>query len=525
MNDRLKSSKFFVDTEKPTSSFPELIADSVPAIIFVYDLDAKEISYVNKKFKSQFEGVFPHLSNGRQDILDDIIHAEDLSFFKKQLSRLKLLPANDQHFFNCRLKLAGSDERFFEITASVLDSNTEGAQHVLLIANDITDQVKNQKLIEAKTMLFEETESLLEFGTWTWEPSTGHIAWSSGMYKLFGYSGEDEIGGAVSTDFISKHVTAEYKDAFAQLIVTAAETPHDFEFEFNIETKHAETKTLSCKGRAVIEQNTTRYVGVMRDVTLMRNLQEEQERHVRNLNRSNKELEEFAYVASHDLQEPLRKIAMFSERLKSKHAAQLDSEAQLFMDRILVSADNMKILIDNLLEFSRANRSSKAFEVIDLSTIFDLVRSNLELKIDETKAKITFKEKLPTVEAVPSEMQQLFTNLISNAIKFRSSERDCHIEIISKKLSKDDKKKFNLKASLQYYSVEVNDNGIGFEEEYAEKIFQIFQRLHGKAEYPGSGIGLAICKRIVENHNGTIFANSSPGQGASFTVILPEKQF
>jgi signal transduction histidine kinase len=216
---------------------------------------------------------------------------------------------------------------------------------------------------------------------------------------------------------------------------------------------------------------------------------------------------------------------MFTERLKAKYDNALDQEGNLFVDRILASAANMRTLIDNLLDFSRANRRSNTFDQVDLKTVLDAVTSELELKIEETKASIRFSGTLPLVEAVTSEMTQLFSNILSNAIKFRKESGAVEIDVNSVKLSRQEKHMLGLQGNNNFYKIEVTDNGIGFEPEYSEKIFQIFQRLNGKSEYPGSGIGLAICKKIVEKHNGLIFAKSLPDQGATFTIILPEKQF
>jgi light-regulated signal transduction histidine kinase (bacteriophytochrome) len=260
-----------------------------------------------------------------------------------------------------------------------------------------------------------------------------------------------------------------------------------------------------------------------RDVTPFRNFERDRERSIRELNRSNRELEEFAYVASHDLQEPLRKISTFGERLHAKFSEALGKEGALYLERILASTENMRILIDNLLEFSRATRSSRAFEKVDLNTVMATVKMDLELKIEENNAQIIITS-LPKIEAVPSEMKQLFNNLLSNSIKFKKPAVDPVIEIGTEKIGKQEKEKHHLPADKEFFKINIKDNGIGFEEEYAERIFQIFQRLHGKAEYPGSGIGLAICKKIVDNHGGVMYAEGKLGAGATFILILPEKQ-
>jgi len=247
------------------------------------------------------------------------------------------------------------------------------------------------------------------------------------------------------------------------------------------------------------------------------------ENKVKELDRSNKELEEFAYIASHDLQEPLRKITSFSERLKEKLPANLEPDVQLYLNRMLAATDNMRTLIDNLLEFSRTSRISEPFVKIDLNTIISEVKADLELKIEESSTKIE-SDVLPMIDAIPMQMRQLFTNLFTNAIKFKKADTTPEIEIRCSVLSDEEKDANHLRQPMQYYKLTVKDHGIGFDQEFSMKIFQIFQRLHGKAEYPGSGIGLAICKKIVENHSGRIFAESELGQGTEFIIIVPESQ-
>jgi len=247
------------------------------------------------------------------------------------------------------------------------------------------------------------------------------------------------------------------------------------------------------------------------------------ENKVKELDRSNKELEEFAYIASHDLQEPLRKITSFSERLREKLPDNLEPEVKLYLSRMLAATDNMRILIDNLLEFTRTSRTSEPFIRTDLNTIINDAKADLELKIEETKAVINATV-LPLIDAIPSQMRQLFTNLFSNAIKFRKKDVPPEIRVDCHLLTQTEKEDYHLKAGDPAFEITVADNGIGFEQEFSQKIFQIFQRLHGKAEYPGSGIGLAICKKIADNHKGLIFASSTPEEGSVFHIILPQIQ-
>lgn len=352
------------------------------------------------------------------------------------------------------------------------------------------------------------------------------VTWTSGLYLLLGYTRE-EVAARIDYDFYFSHVVEEYFHPFQEVIQKALYEKVDFDFEYVIKTKHGALKTISSKGKIIKNESgeVEKVLCINRDITALRSFEMDQERNIRELNRSNKELEEFAYIASHDLQEPLRKISMFTERFKNKYQNSLDKEGELFIDRILISAGNMRNLIDNLLEFSRANRRSHPYEQVDVRTILDEVMSELELKIEETKSQINLIGTFPTLEAVASEMIQLFSNIISNAIKFRKDSVPAEIQVRASQVSKEEKILHGLPVNNIFHKIEVQDNGIGFLPEYKGKIFQIFQRLNGKAEYPGSGIGLAICKKIVDKNGGRIIAEGELDQGSVFTIILPEKQY
>ena len=241
---------------------------------------------------------------------------------------------------------------------------------------------------------------------------------------------------------------------------------------------------------------------------------------IQRLNDSNKELEQFAYVASHDLQEPLRKISAFSDLLRENLKDQNIGEGELYLNRIIHSSSRMRDLITDLLNYSRVSRKTVK-EQINLNAILDTVKEDLEIMILEKEAVIKSSD-LPTIPGNSIEFRQLFQNLISNSLKFLNPTKKPIIIIEAKESSSEELKKLlSYEKNSRYVSIHFIDNGIGFDENYAEKIFVIFQRLHGKDTYEGTGIGLAICKKIVEKYGGAIFANSNPGHGANFTVILP----
>jgi PAS domain S-box-containing protein len=227
--------------------------------------------------------------------------------------------------------------------------------------------------------------------------------------------------------------------------------------------------------------------------------------------RSNAALDEFASVASHDLQEPLRKILTFGERLIATAAPVIEGDARKYLERMLGAADRMRSLIDDLLAFSQISTRGQSFVPTDLGWIAREVIADLETAIADEGARVEVGE-LPVLEADPLQMRQLLQNLLGNALKYRKKEEPPVVRLDG------------ARSGTRYWTITVVDNGIGFNDQYAEKIFKMFERLHGRMEYAGSGIGLAICRKIVERHGGTIAAKGSPGQGAIFTVTLPAAQ-
>jgi signal transduction histidine kinase len=241
------------------------------------------------------------------------------------------------------------------------------------------------------------------------------------------------------------------------------------------------------------------------------------------LNESNNELKHFAYIASHDLQEPLRKITSFADLLKEQFDEKLEGEGKYYMDRITASANRMRQLITDLLEYSRAGRDSiESVERIPLEEILDSVLDDLEISIEEKNAKIRY-ENLPIINGKETELRQVFQNLISNSLKFSKPELAPDISITSTDAPIDLVAKFTqLDQSISYYLIKVVDNGIGFDQAYGDSIFIIFQRLHGKNEFEGTGIGLSIARKIIENNNGLILAEGKLGIGATFKIIIPK---
>jgi len=237
------------------------------------------------------------------------------------------------------------------------------------------------------------------------------------------------------------------------------------------------------------------------------------------LDKSNQELGRFAYVASHDLQEPLRKVKTFSTFLIKEYTPFLQGNGLMYLGRMENAVGRMQQLIDDLLSYSRITRLESAFAPVVLNEVVDKVLDQLEIRIRDTGAQVSAGQ-LPIISGIASQMEQVFANLINNALKFTNPDIPPLVRIEATEAGQEQIQAQGLNPSDTFVSITVQDNGIGFEPEYAEKIFGIFQRLHGRQEYEGSGIGLSICRRIVENHGGRIYASSQKGQGAVFTLVL-----
>jgi light-regulated signal transduction histidine kinase (bacteriophytochrome) len=241
------------------------------------------------------------------------------------------------------------------------------------------------------------------------------------------------------------------------------------------------------------------------------------------LNQSNRELQDFAYVASHDLQEPLRKVRTFGDRLNAKYAEALGEQGRDYLKRMEGAAARMQDLIDDLLELSRVTTNAQPFTPVDLNEVTQEVVSDLEARIEQIGGRVEV-SRLPIVEADRLQMRQLLQNLISNALKFHREEEEPVVKVYSELLQEWEEEGSGRIADRRAYQIFVEDNGIGFDEKYLERVLAPFQRLHGRDAYEGTGMGMAICRKVVERHNGYITAKSIPGQGTTFIVTLPVRQ-
>lgn len=383
---------------------------------------------------------------------------------------------------------------------------------VLGTYEDITARKRAQKLLQESNERLQLALQAASMGTWEWDVVNDRFVWSPEMFNVYGVE-EGEFGGTYA-DYLAFMAAESQEMVDAQMKAMLHNLHHAASIQYEHKLMRGNGKSGWVETRAALflddEERPMRMIGVCADVTARKEVEIQLEAYTAELERSNRELQEFAYVASHDLQEPLRKIQAFGDRLQQKYQPLLDERGQDYLDRMQSAAARMQTLIIDLLSFSRVRTHGQPFSQVNLTEIVGQVMQDLEVKIHEVDAAITV-EPLPEIEADASQMKQLFQNLLSNALKFHHAETPLTIHIHSQIVA-------------PFCEIMVADNGIGFDEKYSERIFLVFERLHGRDRYPGTGVGLAICRRIVERHGGYIRAQSTPAAGATFIVGLPIRQ-
>ncbi|ELR69269.1 putative two-component sensor histidine kinase [Fulvivirga imtechensis AK7] len=381
---------------------------------------------------------------------------------------------------------------------------------------------KTQDEIEKNHIILAAAENMAKMGSWEWDLVTNKIIWSEGVYKIYKlHPAEFSPSQQAFMEFIFHE---DYFDV-EKTIQRAINDYRGFDMTFRIQLKDGTVRYVRSIGTPKFSDrgNLERLIGTLQDITLQKQAEYELLEKNEELKRSNENLEQFAYVASHDLQEPLRKIRAFGDRLVTKFETILGEQGQDYIARMQNAAERMQSLIDDLLKYSRVARNIEPFSKVDLNAVIEGVLIDLETRIKERKAKVVVDD-LPSIIGDSMQLRQLFQNLISNAIKFTPKGEKPAITIRGEQLKGTvvkNKFDFNVNPGKHFVEININDNGIGFDAKYAERIFNIFERLHGRNEFKGTGIGLAISQKVVQNHNGLIKAQSEKGKGATFTIVLP----
>jgi PAS domain S-box-containing protein len=340
------------------------------------------------------------------------------------------------------------------------------------------------------------------------------VFWNKGAEETYGWTKEDALGNVIHS-FLKTRWPVPFDEQMAELT-------REGRWEGEIIHTRKDGSTLTELSRQVLQNDEagrpSAILEINIDITERKRAEDETRKHAVRLEVSNRELQDFAFVASHDLQEPLRKIQAFGDQLKAHCGGSFDDEGADYLNRMQGAAARMQALIHSLLNYSRVTTRGKPFVRTDLSAVAREAAGNVEVTIKETGGRVEIDE-LAIIDADPVQMGQLFQNLIGNALKFHGKERP-----VVKVYGLSDRDEEKGRSHHREYRIVVEDNGIGFDEKYLDRIFTPFQRLHGRGAYAGTGIGLAICKKIVDRHGGTITAKSTPGKGATFIVALPLNQ-
>lgn len=377
------------------------------------------------------------------------------------------------------------------------------------INNELNEQQKNLQLLlnnAPDAVIVINQDSYIRF-------------WNPKAEEIFGWKSDEVINQSLSNTIIP----IQYREAHEKGMQRYLKSQESLMLNKTIQITALNKAGLEFHISLTI--SPTLQNGKLAFIAFLRNIEAEMKSHIQleqkslELERINKNLEEFVYVASHDLKEPVRKVITFSERLKNRMNHKLDEDDRRFFQRLENAAFRMNTLIEDLLKYSHVSAGERLMEQIDLNDNLQMVIEDLELEIQEKNALISI-ETLPVIMGNNRQIHQLFHNLISNALKYHQPET-CPVIHISSAL-KNNGHDINVSSHhIQGYMIEIKDNGIGFEPEYAKSIFNVFTRLHGNADYPGNGVGLSIARKVVENHHGYIWAESEPGKGSTFKIWLP----
>ncbi|QNM84961.1 CHASE3 domain-containing protein [Polaribacter pectinis] len=394
---------------------------------------------------------------------------------------------------------------------------------LLLTYAKISKDLKVLKRKNEQLEIFKEStnqsEIVSKHGNWTLYLDDNRFEYSDNLYRLLGE--QPQSFPSTIENFMEFVHPEDVKKLQKQVDRMMVEENLPFIY-YRIVQKNGNIRHFKAYGKVIVNNDQRKLLGTTADITdEIENYRLLEERNLE-LERNNKELSSFNHVASHDLQEPLRKIQTFISRLEDKESENLSEKGTLYLDRIKTAAARMRLLIDDLLQFSRTNKSEDVLEVTNMNILLENAKQELAENISEKNAKI-IADAIPVIKVIPFQIQQLFTNLIGNSLKYSKDNKAPLITITHSKVKANSVSKLKNPKYNYYHRITFKDNGIGFDQEYAEKIFVLFSRLHNKNEYSGTGIGLSICKKIVENHQGFIFAESELDKGATFEVFLPLK--
>lgn len=428
------------------------------------------------------------------------------------------------------------EDVYWTFSYSQIMDEEDNVVGVIVTSMETTEKVQSrQNLQESRDELKFAIETG-ELGTFDFSPVSGKLSINEQTNAWFGLDIITDIDLSVATDRIHERDRERVNLAITRTFDPNNKIKYDIDYTV-VNAKTGEETIVNVKGKVLFNDNNVafRFNGILQDITIKSNYNRQLEIEIDNrttelahlnkvligkieeLKQMNEELNSFTYISSHDLQEPLRKIQTFISRINEKEYDNLSKSGKNYFDRLNDSAKRMQSLINDLLTYSKTSSSDIEFKPVDLQKVMTEVASELIEKITATHAVVQF-DNLSTIQGVEFQIYQLFQNLVANALKFSRKNVAPHITISSEIVRN---VLIDEQGNHDYYCLKVSDNGIGFDDSYKDRIFDIFQRLHARTEYAGTGVGLAIVKKIVDNHGGYIETVSQPGEGATFNIYLP----
>lgn len=492
-----------------------------------WNLSNNEIIYSDNSYR--IFGIEPQSIESDQEKFKKFVHPEDVTAVDTLFE--KFAAGEDLPHTSFRIIKPNGETRILR-SVGKLFTDELGNKTVLGVTADITDEHNKNELLKSnyedllkvnnQLEIFEESSKQAEiigkYGSWILNFDTSTVKYSDNRYRLLGYEPQSF---EASIDNLFEFVHPEDKKNADKAFKKALNTMELPSINYRVITKDGKIRHFRTIAKSFTDlRGTQSMIGTTRDVTEDYNKSLQLKQRNKELEKHIKELDEFNQVASHDLQEPLRKIQTFISRINEKEKENLTDLGKEYLSKMEIASNRMRVLIDDLLQYSKANRSEKNLVKTDLNEILRESLAEVSQSIEDKKAIIHYTQ-LPTIDGISFQMQQLFSNLLSNSLKYSKADVPPVITIDCTEVTAKTEVILNDKSTKKYYRINFTDNGIGFEQEHAKKIFLLFNRLHGKTEYHGTGVGLAICEKIVENHKGYIFANGQPNEGATFSIYFP----
>lgn len=517
---------------RENQNFIQKIADATPSIIASYNINSGKYRFVSKGIEKLL-GYSPEtaMSEGVAFFVN-IIHPDDLApMMEKNTQALQSANESENNANDIivdwvyRMRHKNGQYRWFHTFGTIFDRNPDGnVEHVLNITIDVTDKVEAERKVLEQELFIKHIADASPTILYLFDSIPGTVIYiNKEIESVLGYTPEEIL--RMGNNVIETLYHPEDASRIPERLHEYNNPNHPqslFQFECRMKHKEGEWRWLLIR-EIVFKRNAEgkirEVLGAALDISHRKEMERTLFQKTRELEQSNASLEEFAYVASHDLKEPLRKISTFGDRLLAFQKEKLDEDGKGYLDKIIHSSHRMQQMINDLLSISMIS-GEKSFRKISLHALLEDAIQTLEYKIEELRAVLNINP-LPEATVIPSQFRQLFQNLLSNSLKFVKHDSLPEITIDYRYLKQEQLTEPNIGKANQYLELTFADNGIGFDKSFAEKIFAIFQRLHSKSEYEGTGIGLAICKKIVENHHGSISAVSEQNSGAKFIIVIP----